>query len=125
MQPTPHEVWATYSVKDHCEPRAFIADVMLYDRLVLPVPSNEEVEGKPEWVRWEEADWQPYQQQKLIKMLAACRREGKPPFFLPPGPRGWHTKPSCAPPGGRNGADNQCSAPYFCSLRQTARGPLS
>jgi hypothetical protein len=69
MQPTPHEVWATYSVKDHCEPRAFIADIMLYDRLVLPVPSNEEVEGKPEWVRWEEADWQPYQQQKLIKML--------------------------------------------------------
>ena len=53
--------------------------------------------------------------------LAACRREGKPPFFLPPGPRGWHTKPSCASPGGRNGADNQCSAPYFCSLRQTAR----
>ena len=57
----------------------------------------------------------------LIRLLAACRREGKPPFFLPPGPRGWHTKPSCAPPGGRNGADNQCSAPYFCSLRQTAR----
>jgi hypothetical protein len=54
-------------------------------------------------------------------LLAACRREGKPPFFLPPGPRGWHTKPSCAPPGGRNGANNQCSTPYFCSLRQTAR----
>ena len=53
--------------------------------------------------------------------LAACRREGKPPFFLPPGPRGWHTKPSCPPTGGRNGADNQYSAPYCCSLRQTAR----
>ncbi len=24
MQPTPHEVWATYSVKDHCESRALI-----------------------------------------------------------------------------------------------------
>ena len=52
--------------------------------------------------------------------LAVCRREGKSPFFLPHGLRGWHTKPSCVPPGGRNGADNQCSAPYFCSLRQTA-----
>src|SRR6266536_6288166 len=58
----------------------------------------------------------------LEHILAACRRESKPPFFLPPGPRGWHTKPFCAPAGGRNGADNQCSAPYFCSLRQTARG---
>lgn len=33
----------------------------------------------------------------LSTALAVCRREGKPPFFLPPGPRGWHTKPSCAP----------------------------
>lgn len=69
MEPTPHEVWATYSVKDHCALRAFIADVMLYDRLVLSVPSNEQVEGKPEWVRWEEEGWQPYQQRRLIEML--------------------------------------------------------
>src|SRR3954452_24192282 len=53
--------------------------------------------------------------------LAACRREGRTPFFLPPGPCDWHTKPSCAPHGGRNGANNRCSGPHFCSLRQTAR----
>src|SRR6266702_3812097 len=61
----------------------------------------------------------------FLTPLAACRRESKPPFFLPPGPLSWHTKPSCAPPGGRNGADNQCSAPYFCSLRQTARAYIA
>ncbi len=54
--------------------------------------------------------------------LAVCRREGKPPFFLPPLGRvvGIRSLPT-PQPGGRNGADNQCSAPYFCSLRQTAR----
>jgi hypothetical protein len=29
--------------------------------------------------------------------LAVCRREGKPPFFLPPGPHGWHRKPGLCP----------------------------
>jgi hypothetical protein len=69
MQSAPLEVWATYSVKDHCAPRAFIADVMLYDRLVLPVPPDEKVDGKPEWDRWQEQDWQPAKQQMIIKML--------------------------------------------------------
>jgi hypothetical protein len=32
-----HELWATFSVKDHCQPGAFIAEALLYDRLVLPV----------------------------------------------------------------------------------------
>jgi hypothetical protein len=30
------EVWATYSVKDHFNPRALAADIMLFDRLVFP-----------------------------------------------------------------------------------------
>ena len=32
------EVWSTYSVKDHLYPRNFPADVMMFDRLVFPVP---------------------------------------------------------------------------------------
>lgn len=59
----PREVWGTYSVIDHKAPRAFIADVMLYDRLVLPVPE----EG--EWHLWEENDWAPDRQAALREIL--------------------------------------------------------
>ncbi len=30
-------LWGCYSVADHLEPRAFVADLLLYDRLVIPV----------------------------------------------------------------------------------------
>jgi hypothetical protein len=36
------ETWGTFSVTDHLGPRAFVADVVLYDRLVIPVPDAEE-----------------------------------------------------------------------------------
>ena len=36
------QVWGTFSVKDHCEPRAFVKVVMNYDRLVIPVPPDDE-----------------------------------------------------------------------------------
>ena len=32
------EVWAAYSVRDHLGKKPFVADVMLYDRLVIPTP---------------------------------------------------------------------------------------
>src|ERR1700722_3405801 len=38
----PFETWGTFSVTDHLGPRAFVADVVLYDRLVIPVPDVEE-----------------------------------------------------------------------------------
>lgn len=78
------EVWATYSVKDHLQDRAFIADVMLYDRLVFPVPQRfmpfSSLSGIPrqvlerdpvEWARWEEPDkqWDPARQNLLLKIL--------------------------------------------------------
>jgi hypothetical protein len=37
------EVWATYSVKDHLNARALAADIMLFDRLVFPVPQTAEI----------------------------------------------------------------------------------
>jgi hypothetical protein len=48
------QVWGTYSVKDHCDPNAFVAEVMLYDRLVIPVPPDDK-----ERARWRKAGWQP------------------------------------------------------------------
>jgi len=38
----PFQTWGTFSVTDHLGPRAFVADVVLYDRLVIPVPDAEE-----------------------------------------------------------------------------------
>lgn len=58
------QVWGTYSVKDHCDPNAFIADVLLYDRLVIPVPPDDE-----ERKRWEDAGWQPDRLDNLLRIL--------------------------------------------------------
>ena len=47
------EIWGTYSVKDHMAAEAFLADLMFYDRLVLPVPERG-AESK-----WEKHGWGP------------------------------------------------------------------
>lgn len=60
-----HEIWAAYSVRDHVEPGAFLADVVMYDKLVVPVPSDE----PGEWGRWEAEEWDPARQQQLIAAL--------------------------------------------------------
>jgi hypothetical protein len=79
------ELWATYSVNDHLHPRRFAADVMLYDRLVFPVPET----GSPppyvpgaqnnppaiwtrndaEWARWKCKGWDPEAQEDLLRLL--------------------------------------------------------
>src|SRR5262252_7087198 len=58
------QVWGTFSVKDHCQPHAFVAEVMLYDRLVIPRPPDE-----TERTRWREANWNPELQDRLLKIL--------------------------------------------------------
>ena len=58
------QVWGTFSVKDHTEPGAFVTDVMLYDRLVLPVPPDDD-----ERARWEERGWQPARLEALLQIL--------------------------------------------------------
>jgi hypothetical protein len=55
-------LWGCYSVADHLEPRAFVADLLLYDRLVVPVPSKDDL------ARWEER-WDPARQQRLLAIL--------------------------------------------------------
>lgn len=58
------QVWGTFSVKDHCDPNAFVAEVMLYDRLVIPVPPDDK-----ERARWRKAGWQPEHLDKLLEIL--------------------------------------------------------
>jgi hypothetical protein len=46
------ELWGTFSVRDHMVDRAFIADVLLYDRLVIP--TLPEADPETEWpVEWD------------------------------------------------------------------------
>jgi hypothetical protein len=60
------EVWGTFSVSDHCASKAFVADVMLYDRLVVPVPPRND---QAEWQRWTTNAWNPERQQRLVEIL--------------------------------------------------------
>ena len=41
------EVWGTFSVRDHLVEHAFVADVLLYDRLLIP--TKPEKEDPNEW----------------------------------------------------------------------------
>jgi len=60
------QVWGTFSVKDHCNPNAFVAEVMLYDRLVIPVPPQND---HKEQVRWREMGWEPDRLTVLLRIL--------------------------------------------------------
>jgi hypothetical protein len=57
-------LWGCYSVRDHLEPRAFVADLLLYDRLVVPVPTDKD-RG-----RWVHLKWKPGRQQRLLEAAA-------------------------------------------------------
>jgi hypothetical protein len=69
--------WGTYSVKDHDRERAFVADVLLYDKLIIPRPATEEelrAEGsdKPiedQMQRWRRKRWNPKRQRELLDIL--------------------------------------------------------
>lgn len=50
------EVWGTFSVLDHLRTGAFVAEVLTYDRLVIPAPP--EGDGA-EYGRWRRKGWDP------------------------------------------------------------------
>lgn len=60
------EIWATFSVFDHVSPGAFLSEVVMYDKLVVPVPPRDE---PAEWGRWEEEKWDPARQRMLLDAL--------------------------------------------------------
>jgi len=59
-------IWACFSVFDHLEQGAFLPEVVMYDRLVVPVPPKSEPQ---EWERWEGKSWDPSRQQMLLSIL--------------------------------------------------------
>jgi hypothetical protein len=73
-----YELWGTFSVWDHQKPGAFLAEVIMYDGLIIPVPvdprkaqsKDERVFAGEEWTRWERAGWQPERLTQLMTILA-------------------------------------------------------
>lgn len=64
------EIWATYAINDHCTPRAFTAEVMLYDRLVIPVPpDNPTDEDKKLWSKYDVG-----RQERMLRILGERTR---------------------------------------------------
>jgi len=57
-------LWATFSVADHLRRRPFVADVLLYDRLLVPVP-----DGDDETSRWMRLKRRPDLQKTLLDVL--------------------------------------------------------
>jgi hypothetical protein len=85
------QVWSTYAVNDHLHPRALATDIMLFDRLVFPVPQVADLryqEADPtqpgpvvwsrnsvEWDRWNAQDWKPDDQESLLKLIEPVVRK--------------------------------------------------
>jgi hypothetical protein len=61
---TERSVWGTYSVADHLRVRPFVADVLLYDQLVIPVP-----DGDAETERWRRIRRNPDLQKDLVGIM--------------------------------------------------------
>jgi hypothetical protein len=59
------QLWGCYAVNDHLQENAFVADVLLFERLVIPVPPHDDPEALRPWKEY----WQPDEQQKLLDIL--------------------------------------------------------
>jgi hypothetical protein len=57
------QLWGTFSVADHLRSRAFVADVLVYNRLLVPVPDDNDFEG------WEKQRWRPGLQRTILDVL--------------------------------------------------------
>jgi len=44
------ELWGTFAVDDHLRPRAFVAETVLFDRLIVPQPPPDNDVQHMEWV---------------------------------------------------------------------------
>jgi hypothetical protein len=58
------ELWGTFSVTDHLRDRPFVADVLLYDQLIVPVP-----DGDNERQRWRDIGRDPDLQDELLSIV--------------------------------------------------------
>lgn len=69
-----NQLWATFSVRDHCRPGAFIAEALLYDHLLIPVAPRKQdglsaAQADLEWQRWVNEGWQPARLNQMVAIL--------------------------------------------------------
>lgn len=58
------QLWGCYAVNEHLRKRAFVADVLLFERLVIPVPPEDDPKALLPWKRWDG-----HKQKKLLEIL--------------------------------------------------------
>ena len=60
------EMWGTFAVDDHRRQKAFVAETILFDRLVIPVPPDED---DARLQKWEKEGWDPRKLSEIVKRL--------------------------------------------------------
>jgi hypothetical protein len=58
------EVWGAFAVNDHLRRRAFVADVLLYDRLLVPCPDTAEHRAE-----WRARGWAPDALERRLEVI--------------------------------------------------------
>lgn len=78
MTDRPPEVWGTCAVNDHQRPAAFVRELLLFDRLVVPYPDTDE-----ERARWQDPNpadpletWDPDGLDDLLRVLGTQHQLG-------------------------------------------------
>ena len=73
-------VWGTFSVRDHVHPEAFLREVLLFDRLVVPYPDPSFPDERARWYRPNPEDetenWQPDRLDELLAVLGTADAYG-------------------------------------------------
>jgi hypothetical protein len=60
------ELWGTFAVDDHLRRRAFVAETVLFDRLIVPYPPPDDEEQYAEWAA---AGWHPERLKETLSPL--------------------------------------------------------
>jgi hypothetical protein len=79
----PVQLWGTFSVADHIDTRALVADVLLYDRLIIPCPPPDD----KEYERWCKKGWKPKTQARILRKIAGLY---EPVFWTDEHQKGFH-----------------------------------
>lgn len=79
-----YERWGALSVRDHKDTASLITNVLLYDRLVMPIPSNESEKS-----RWEDEEWDPALLQDRLGILGDLAKKRR---WHAPRQEEWRTK---------------------------------
>jgi hypothetical protein len=67
VRSVPKELWETFSVADHMRARAFVAEILIYDQVVVPTPFDDETRD-----RWQQQGRDPGRQERLLGILGTA-----------------------------------------------------